>query len=260
MITLHSTATRAGVFTVLGIVVLIVLLSLDPIAQDPAYHRYADARAAFGIPNVWNVLSNLPLLGVGLAGLVLLGPLRRAAPRAPYVVMFAGIALTGVGSMYYHLAPDNETLVWDRLPMTIGFAGFFCSVVAELVSRRLANVLLGPLLLAGVASVLYWIATERVGAGDLRWYGLVQFLPMLLIPAMLVLYPRPPRYTPYLVVLLVLYVLSKALEFLDTELFRLGEILSGHTLKHISAAAALACLLPMLSARDRRPLSIPDRK
>ena len=205
MITLHSTITRAGVFAALGMAVLIALLGVNPIAQDPAYHRYADARAAFGIPNVWNVLSNLPLLGVGLAGLVLLGRLRRDAPRAPYVVMFAGIALTGIGSMYYHLAPDNETLVWDRLPMTIGFAGFFCSVVAELVSRRLANVLLGPLALAGIASVLYWIATERVGAGDLRWYGLAQFLPMLLIPAMLVLFPRPSGYAPYVVMLLAVY-------------------------------------------------------
>lgn len=163
MATLDSTTTRVRVFAVFVIAALIVAFGLEPIAQDPAYHRYADTRALFGIPNAWNVLSNLPLLGVGLTGLVLLGRLRGDVPRAPYVVLFTGIALTGIGSMYYHLTPDNETLVWDRLPMVIGFAGFFCSAVAELVSRRLANALLGPLVLAGIGSVLYWIATERAG-------------------------------------------------------------------------------------------------
>ena len=260
MITLYSAATRAWVLALLGLFVLVAMLSLDPIAQDPAYHRFADARAMFGIPNAWNVLSNLPLLGVGLAGLVLLGRLHHGAPRLPYAVMFTGIALTGIGSMYYHLAPNNETLVWDRLPMTIGFAGFFCSVVAELVSRRLANALLGPLVLAGIGSVWYWIATERAGVGDLRWYGLVQFLPMLLIPALLALYPRPSRYTPYVVLLLVLYAASKALELLDIELFRLGALLSGHTLKHLAAAAALASLLPMLTVRYRRSHANPGRE
>lgn len=251
MATLDSTTTRVWVFAVFVIAALIVAYGLEPIAQDPAYHRYADTRALFGIPNAWNVLSNLPLLGVGLTGLVLLGRLRGDVPRAPYVVLFTGIALTGIGSMYYHLTPDNETLVWDRLPMVIGFAGFFCSVVAELVSRRLANALLGPLVLAGIGSVLYWIATERAGVGDLRWYGLAQFLPIALIPVLLVLYPRPPRYTPYLVALLAGYAASKGFEFLDMEVFSLGETVGGHALKHLAAAAGLACLLPMLSARYR---------
>jgi Ceramidase len=248
---LHRTTTRAVVLTLFGVLAGIAVLTLDPIAQDPAYHRYADTRTLFGIPHAWNVLSNLALLGVGLAGLIMLGRLRNDPPRMPYLVMFTGVALTGIGSMYYHLAPDNDTLVWDRLPMTIGFAGFFCSVVAELVSRRLANALLGPLVLAGIGSVIYWIVTERAGAGDLRWYGLAQFLPMLLIPLLLVLYPRPARYTTSVVALLAVYAVSKLLEFLDTEIFQLGAILSGHTLKHFAAALALACLLPMLVARYR---------
>src|SRR5712691_5914887 len=102
---------------------------VPPIPQDPAYHRFADTRPMSGVPNAWAVLSNLPFVLVGLAGLrqVLTAPAGAAAPfvesreRWPYALFFAGVALTGVGSGYYHWAHDNARLVWDRLPLTIGF-------------------------------------------------------------------------------------------------------------------------------------------
>jgi hypothetical protein len=131
------------------------------------------------------------------------------------------------------------------------FAGFTCSVVGELVNRRLGEVLLAPLWVAGAASVWYWIYTERLGVGDVRWYVLVQFLPMVVVPLLLALYPRPAGYTRYLVLMFILYAASKFTELLDLEVYVVLGFVSGHTLKHLFAVAALACLLPVL--RERLP-------
>ena len=37
-----------------------VVLRMEPVPQDPAYHQFADARPWLGIPNFQNVASNLP--------------------------------------------------------------------------------------------------------------------------------------------------------------------------------------------------------
>lgn len=243
---------RALALLALSVAIMLVVMLLDPMAQDASYHRFIDHREVASIPNAWNVLSNLPFVFIGLAGLLYVVHLwRRAADLLvwPYLATFAGVLLTGFGSAWYHLAPGNESLFWDRLPMTLGFMGFFSSVIGELVSRRLAHRLLGPLLLAGTGSVLYWLITERLGAGDLRPYALVQFLPLLLMPLMLMLYPRPRHYTSYIVALFGCYALSKGFELLDAEIFALGGLVGGHALKHLAAAAGIACLLPMLHAR-----------
>lgn len=244
---------RAGIVAAAVLLAVALVFSLAPIPQDPAYHRFADTREILGFANAADVLSNLVFLLVGVAGLWLVPRGRVAGQPALtlcYRVFFSGVALTAFGSMYYHLAPDNARLVWDRLPMTVSFMAFFATVVAELVSARLARVLLGPLVVAGVMSVLYWIVTEQQGAGDLRAYALVQFLPMLLIPLLLLLYPRPRGYLRYVVALGAFYILSKLFEFADTEIFRLGEVVSGHTLKHLFAALAPAYLLPWLARRN----------
>ena len=132
---------------------------LQPIHQDPAYHRFADARAWLGVPNAWNVWSNLPFVIVGLAALQWLA--RQPVPhRKMWAVFFIGITLTGFGSAYYHWNPNNDTLVWDRLPMTISFMAFFAALLAERVSERAGNWLLMPLLAAGIGSVVYWHYTD----------------------------------------------------------------------------------------------------
>ncbi len=250
---------RALALLALSVAITLVVMLLDPVAQDARYHRFVDLRDAAGIPNAWNVLSNLPFVLIGLAGLLYVMHLRRAGADLlvwPYLVTFAGVLFTGFGSAWYHLAPGNESLFWDRLPMTVGFMGFFSSVIGELISRRLAHRLLPPLLLAGAGSVVYWLITERLGAGDLRPYALVQFLPLLLMPLMLAFYPRPRHYTPYIVALFGCYVLSKGFELWDAPIFSLGGLIGGHALKHLAAAAGLACLLPMLHARYPRHTSV----
>lgn len=228
---------------------------LPPVAQPQSYHDFADSRKMLGIPNCLDVLSNLPFCMVGLVGILkvaaLMGDSVDSALLMPYIIFFTGLFLTGLGSGWYHLRPDNKSLVWDRLPMTVAFAGFFCSVLSELVTPRWGMLLLVPLLLIGVFSVCYWIATERHGRGDLRLYAVFQFLPMLLIPLMLMLFEGPAGYKSCIVGLIGFYALAKALESLDGVIYSRGRIVSGHTLKHFAAAAGAWCLLIMLEGRGQ---------
>jgi hypothetical protein len=244
--------------------------SLPPIAQDPAYHAFADQRTMFGIPNALNVLSNIPFLIAGWLGLSALwrGSSTRAtagergAPASPklakmhpseggpYGALFGGVALTAFGSAYYHLAPDNGRLVWDRLPMTLGFMGLLTAMIGERVDRRAARLLLVPFLVLGAFSVFLWIWTERQGAGDLRLYGFVQFGSLAIVLLLLALYRLPQSGTAYLVAGLGCYAAAKVFEALDRSIYALGHIVSGHSLKHVVAAIGLACVAVMLRRRD----------
>lgn len=241
---------------VLGVATLIAFataFATPRIVQPAAYHRMADERTIAGIPNALNVVSNLPFAVVGLIGLMTLRDEKRAIPdmrdRWPYVALFGGVFLTAICSSYYHLAPNNARLVWDRLPMTVGFMGLLAALVSERVDRRAGRALLVPLLIAGVASVLYWDWTEARGAGDLRPYFLVQFGSLLLVALMLVLYPAPWSDTRYIVGGLLVYVLAKIFEVADAQILAMGNIVSGHTLKHLVAATGVWCLVLMVKAR-----------
>ena len=243
-------------WALLGASVLVTLL-IPPIPQDQAYHRFADTRAMWGIPNALNVLSNVAFVLVGVLGLWSVWPGRSPGPVHfqsvgewwPYVVFFGGFALTGLGSAYYHLAPGNETLIWDRLPLAITLMGLFAATIVERISVKAGLVLLGPLALIGIMSVLCWAAGERRGHGDLRLYALVQFFPMLAVPLMAFLFPS--RYTrgADLVIVVVIYGLAKGFELLDARLFTLGGVVSGHTCKHVVAALSGYWLWRMLIMR-----------
>jgi hypothetical protein len=252
---------RAAFLLLLAAAAGLALLLHGPIAQPAAYHAFADRRALLGLPHFCNVVSSLPFTLVGLAGLQLLrrGRAPGALPqlRGCYAAFFAGAAAIGLGSTAYHLAPDNASLVWDRLPMTVTFMAFFAIVLGEHASPRLARRALPALLLAGLGSVLYWAVSERLGASDLRPYVLVQFLPMLLIPLLLLLYPSRLTRVGLLWALLALYGAAKALEHFDAAVFKaLGQLVSGHTLKHLLSALALACMV--LALRVRRPRAADD--
>jgi hypothetical protein len=226
---------------------------VGPIPQDPDYHRFADNKQIWGIPNAFDVLSNAPFVIVGFWGMILTASILKKhsfdASTLHYLIFFMGVFLTGFGSSYYHYYPSNDTLFWDRLPMTIAFMGFLCSVVSETVSPRTSLVLILPLLVAGVGSVFYWEWSEVHGRGDLRMYGLVQFLPMILIPLILLLYDKPVNYLRYIIAAMLLYFISKTTELLDVQIFQLLHIISGHTLKHLLATAGTCCILGMLRKR-----------
>ena len=212
---------------------------LDPIPQDPAYHAFADTRKMAGVANAWNVLSNLPFLVAGAFGFLTLPRLASPLLRTHYLVFCAGITLVAAGSAYYHFEPSIRALVWDRLPMTVAFMALLSAVVADRFSWLIGRALLGPLIALGVASIAWWLRTELAGAGDLRLYGAVQFLPMLLIPMMLVLRNGQWIRARWLWAALGAYAAAKLAEHFDAAIFSGLGWISGHGLKHL--LAALSC-------------------
>jgi len=237
---------------------MVVIVLLAPRTPQPlSYHHFADQRSWLDIPNFGDVASNLPFAIFGIWGLwflLRLTPQELAARFADsrerwfYVFVFFGLLLTAVGSLYYHLAPDNDRLLWDRLPMTIVFMSLGSAVIAERTSIR-AGLWLWPLLLAiGMLSVLEWHWSEMRGEGDLRFYAAVQVYAALVL---LVMTFFPTAYTrgPELGVVVALYVVAKLLETNDKQIFAIGHLVSGHTLKHLAAAFAGYWILRMLEKR-----------
>lgn len=218
---------------------VIAVFSFPAIPQAPAYHDFADDRMLFGIPNFWNVASNVAFLAVGVFGLLKFS--RGAIPGAgqSYLVFCLGIILVSMGSAYYHLDPTPQSLVWDRLPMTLAFMAIFSMVVSDRVSEKLGARLLWPLVLVGVASVTYWYWSEVQGRGDLRPYVIVQFLPMLIITMLLLLYSGKRMLTALLWATLFTYALAKVAEHFDPAIFAWLGFWSGHTIKHLLSALAV---------------------
>lgn len=224
-----------------------------PAVQDPHYHNFADDRSWAGIPNFANVLSNVPFIIVGAVALYLL--MGKPAifhfidprERISYVVIFSGVFLTGFGSAFYHLQPDDARLVWDRLPLTVIFMSFFAAMLSERVDPRLGFAALWPLLVVGLASLVWWR-----WANDLRPYILVQFFPLAAIPLLLLFCPGRYTRTYDLFIVLGWYVAAKAGEHWDRPLFDFfGKAVSGHTLKHVLSAGGAAWLVWTLV--QRRP-------
>lgn len=236
---------RYVLLIVLVFVSLGSLLTVDPIRQDVSYHAFADTRLFFGIHNCLDVVSNLPFLIIGILGLRLcfrseLGELSHA-----WVLFFIGVGLVSVGSAYYHWNPNNESLVWDRLAMTIAFMALFAALLGEYLHQRVGKLLLWPLVLIGLASVVYWHSAD-----DLRMYAWVQFFPLLVIPLLMLMFDS--MYTLNRLILLALgwYVLAKIVEFNDSFILEATTgVVSGHTLKHIFAAAGAYSFYLMLSRR-----------
>jgi hypothetical protein len=246
----RSTSWRYGILVLLMLGSLFTVMSLEPIPQNLAYHDFADQRKFLGIPNVLDVISNLAFLLVGVLGLRYCIRADLGVGRLAWIVLFAGVSLVSVGSAYYHWAPSNETLLWDRFPMAVGFMCLFVALLGEYVNRRLPRWVLTPAVVVGIASVLYWHWTD-----DLRPYVWVQLFPLLTIPAVMLLFR--PRYTHawLLLVSLGLYMLAKVTEHFDASIFELTrQVVSGHSMKHVLAAASCYSILVML--QKRRPTSI----
>ena len=238
----------------LGLAVL--MFRLPPIPQSQAYHQFADQRAWLGIPNFLNVISNLPFAIFGVMGITFLlrtGPssFLDSRERWPYFGVFVGLFLTAFGSAYYHLVPDNAHLVWDRLPMTIVFGSLVSAIIMERLSIRIGLQLLPWLIALSAASVLQWYWDELHGHGDLRLYAGVQAYSALVLLLALLLPPRYSRSSDYAVIF-GFYALAKIFEAADWMIFSVGHIVSGHTLKHLAAAAAGYWILRMLQLREPR--------
>jgi hypothetical protein len=223
----------------LAAVSLLALLIIPPIPQSQIYHGFADQRTFFSISNFWNVVSNLPFIFIGAAGLW------HVRVHFAARIFFLGVFLTGFSSSYYHWSPDDAGLFWDRLPMSIAFMAILADVVEERIDARVGKVLLWPLVLLGIVSLLWWRQTD-----DLRLYGWVQFFPCLVLP--LIFWLFAPKYsgTWYWFAAAGWYLLAKVLEYADAAIYSAGHIMAGHAIKHLAAAGACYAILRAFQTRQ----------
>ncbi len=245
---------RLGLLGILVAAAAVAVGLLPPVPEPPAFRLLADDRAFLGIPNFLNVVSNAPLLFVGAWGLYFLARDRReafvhAAEKWPYALLFLAVALTSFGSTYYHLALDDAGLMWDRLPMSVGFMALLSAVVVERISVKAGLGLLIPLVVIGAATVLHWRWSILRGSENILPYALLQYGGIAAIVAIALLFRS--RYTRAgdLFGAVAIYALAKLAEVLDAQIYALGQIVSGHTLKHLVAALSLWWLLRMLQLR-----------
>ena len=232
-------------------------LFLPPTPQPLPYHAFADQRVLFGIPNFFDVSSNVVFLIAGAFGLV--AALQRhtafqsAFERWPYAVFFFAVLLTAFGSAYYHLAPDNERLFWDRLPMAIGFMALIAAQIVDRIDARAGLTLLVPMLLLGAAVVIHWRATERTGAGNVVPYLILQGYSMVILLFVAALFPSRYTHATLVYAALAAYAAAKVCEAYDRSILGLTGSVSGHTLKHLLAGTAALIVCRMLWLR--RPVT-----
>jgi hypothetical protein len=239
------------IFIAIGAASLIAICfaALPPIPQDPLYHAFADRRIFFGVPNFWNVISNIPFFIAAIWGLRALrtrNAFTEAWERVAYCILLAGTAMVGFGSTYYHLHPDDSRLFWDRVPMTVVFMSLVATTIGERVNSNTGKLMLLPLILAGIGSVLYWRSS-----GDLRPYVVVQFGSLLAMPVLLLLFP--PRYSAsnWIWGTLLLYAIAKVMEVFDQGIATVIPT-GGHPWKHLAAVGAV--LLYNAGVAHRKPL------
>lgn len=247
---------RLGLLSGVCVIGLIALILMPRIPLADHYHDFADKRMMLGISNCLDVISNIPFFVVGLLGLAwLLGKRKRSAfldkrEIVPYLIFFAGVALTGVGSFWYHLAPTNSRLPWDLLPMTCSFISMVVAIYMERVDVTVGFIGLAPLLLLGTASVAYWYLSESYGHGNYKFYLFVQYFSPVIVASIMGLFP--PRYsgTRYLAAAFSLFVAAKLFELFDFQIYTGShEFVGGHSLKHITAAISCYLILRMLQVR-----------
>jgi hypothetical protein len=252
---------RAAVPATLALAAVAWGVFAPPLLQDQEYHRFADTRLFLGVANAADTLSNLAFLIVGGLGLAFLQRERTARHSAgfassqeltAYWMFFVGVALTSVGSAYYHVAPDDARLVWDRLPMTIAFMSLVAAVVSERVSVRTGAGLLWPLVLLGLASVVYWRWSALAGFENLRPYLAVQYGSIALVLSVSLLYRSRYTHGWAIFLLAAAYAVAKVVELYDRDIYETGRWLSGHTLKHLAAALGIYVLLLALQRRRKR--------
>jgi len=225
---------------------LVALFLHSAIPQPQEYYNFADQRTLLSIPHFFDVTTNLGFLWVGIEGLRFCLQNRWEGMRAAWIVLFVGLTSVSLGSSYFHWNPSDATLVWDRASLTIGFMGLFAAILGEYVSLRLGRLLLVPAVLLGTASVFYWRMF-----GDLRFYAWIQFMPLLAIPVVMVLFRSRYSHQRFLVATLGCYALAKLAEIYDREIFDFTQRhFSGHSLKHLVATLGCFALVVMLRKRQ----------
>ncbi len=244
-----SVPYRRAILLAVALLIAVACASLPPIAQDSRYHAFASSGALWGIPNFWNVVSNIPFLLAALYGLSAFrnpGAFTQRWEGVAFAITIAGTAAVAAGSTWYHVDPTNYTLLWDRLPMTVVFTALLAATIGERVDPQYGRYLLFPLIGCGILSVLDWRIT-----GDLRVYAGVQFGSALTIAFLLSMFPARYTRSNRLWFVLALYAFAKLAEQFDGPIAALTGA-GGHPWKHFLAAAAMAAYVRMVALRRLR--------
>lgn len=228
---------------------------LPPFAQPQDYHRFVDERVFASIPRAFDVLSNLGFFFAGVWGLRALSAAKKGLSPAllwSLEIFFWGVMATAAGSAFYHMAPDDSRLLWDRLPMTLAFAGACGAMASIRVGERAGRAALAASLAYGAISLAIWRST-----GNLTPYAVMQFGGLAWIALAWIFGQKKSFDLPW-GALLGFYVAAKALELLDGQMFLLSHgAFSGHTAKHLLAAAGAASFAWALSKRAKTLASQP---
>lgn len=233
--------------------VLILVLIFNPIEQNQMYHTFCDSKVLFGMPNFWNVVTNLPFLIIGCYGFIKSGKIQQG--KRQYITLFIGVVLVSIGSAYYHINPSDSSLVWDRLPMTFIFMALVSILISDFFNQNVGNILLLPLLLLGIASILIWDIT-----GDLRLYAFLQFYPMIAIPIVLLFNASKISITLKYWLLLLFYVIAKSFEYFDCTIYELSNGVGGHALKHVFSAIGLLVFIILMNKTHKSKQSLIIKK
>ena len=251
-----SSSIKIFILVVISSISVLATGFVDPIPQNPQYHQFADQRIYFNIPNTLNVVSNLFFALIGVAGLTGLWKGRSLTVinsiSVVYATFFISLVAIAPGSAYYHWIPGNQSLVWDRLPISLAFMSFFTITLAERLSLKFAKIMFLPLLLLGALSIVYWHFSELRNNGDLRPYGLVQYLPMLLIPLILLMFKAKFTRDRLIWWFLAWYLIAKVLELFDQQIYEWIPLISGHSLKHL--AASIGCMIYLKYLQNRKTI------
>ena len=232
-----------------GLIILLILaIFLPSIQQDQNYHNFADQRALFGVNNAFDTLSNLAFIIVGILGLFNFYNNKFIKISNSFSVIlnlfFISIILTGLGSGYYHLSPNDFTLVFDRLALTLVFT-FILAMLANIrISERSGFHTLAELIILAPLTVLIWNYN-----GNLTPYAVLQFGGIIIIVLTLLL-TKAQKQSPCFASLIILYGFAKLAEFYDVEIFKLSQnLISGHTLKHLIGAIAVLIFISPLKVK-----------
>ncbi len=244
------------IFLIFTFLVILSLPFIPAIPQNPSYHNFADSRTFFDIHHFLNIYSNIFFIIVGALGLYKIFSrhskivFSNQSEKWPYVSLFIATILTGFGSGYYHAHPNNMTMIWDRIPMTMIMASYFSAMLMERINRKVGLQLLLPLMILGIMSVIYWQITEIAGHGDLRLYGWSQFYPTAAVILLITLFPSSYTGTRYIIESYMWYGIAKIAEFFDQGIYVFTHhLISGHTIKHIAAAIAIYSVVRYLTHR-----------
>ena len=239
---------RESILILVILISFLIMMSFDTISQVQSYHDFADKRIIFGIPNFFDVTTNVFFAIFGFIGLNFCLRKKQKTALWSWIIFFSGVTIVSLGSGYYHLNPNNNSLFWDRLPMTIGFMGLFIAILSEYVNPNIDKFVLIPASLVGLSSVIYWHFID-----DLRFYYWIQLIPLLTIPIVMIVFKSKFTHQRYLIYALMFYLLAKITETYDREIFSFTyQQISGHFLKHILASLGPLYIYFMIKKREVR--------